>query len=76
MLPSFAVNHFGYFKRRRWKLTLILIQEIFTKKTLYYKMPKVASESVTHGLDENSTPIPHFFRPRSTHRLLEKTFSL
>lgn len=70
MLPNFAVNHFGYFKRRRMKLTFILVKEIFTKNALYYKMPKVASESVFHGLDTNTTSIPHFFRPRATKRLL------
>jgi hypothetical protein len=70
MLTNFAANHFGYFKRRRFKLTLILIKEIFQKKALYYKMPKVASESVSHGLDINTTSIPHFFRPRATKRLM------
>lgn len=70
MLPNFAVKYFGYFRRRRMKLTLTLIKEIFTKNSLYYKMPKVASESVSHGLDKSTTSIPHFFRPHATLRLL------
>ena len=63
-------KHLGYFKRRRFKSTFTLIKDIFSKDILYFRMPKVASDSVAQGLDKDVGSVYHFFRPKMTQYLL------
>ncbi|MBL4899046.1 MAG: sulfotransferase family 2 domain-containing protein [Colwellia sp.] len=70
MLLSLLKKKVGYHSRKRVKLTLNLIKNIYTKDSLYFRMPKVASDSIADGLGEETVSFYHFFTPRTTKRLI------
>jgi len=60
-------------KNNKLKNNLELLKEIYSNDALYFRMPKVASETITSVVKDSCVVIPHSFKPSITRLLIKSS---
>lgn len=74
-MHEFLVSHFGYYARNQAKINVKVLFGMFTKPNLYFRMPKVASGTITKNVSSDTVVLPHCYRPYHVNTLLKLSSS-
>jgi hypothetical protein len=69
MLSLFK-KYCGWFIWIQIKGKVSMLWGIFRGKSLYFRMPKVASGTITNALSSDTVIVPHSYRPAKVRRML------
>lgn len=74
-MHDFLVSHFGYHARKQVKLDMEVLVGLFSKRNLYFRMPKVASATIARAVSNDTMVLPHCYRPHRINTLLKLSSS-
>lgn len=64
-------SRLGYDARKQLRAEVQLVLDLLSKRNVYFRMPKVASGSITKAVSEDTTVLPHHYRPGRIRTLLK-----
>lgn len=64
-------SRFGYDARKHLRAEMQLVSDLLSRRNVYFRMPKVASGSISKAVSEDTTILPHCYRPHRIRVLLK-----